>query len=465
MIQRLIIFFLNIPVLGHYFEKIQASFFNTNRSSLVMKNITNSIGLKSLGILISLILIPLSINYVNSEQYGIWLTVSSVVAWMNSFDLGLGNGLRNKITADYALKKNEKGKIYVSTTYAMLIIIGLGFLLLFLLINKFVNWSEFFSIPKKYSSNINQIIILVIVCFCLQLVLQTIQVLLTAIHQTYKANGIQLMALIISLIGVLYLTWFTKGNLFYLVVVLAIAPVLSMVISSIYFFSTDLKFLRPAIKQINFKSSKGLFSTGWMFFIIQLGSLALYQTSNIIIAKVLGMEEVSIFNVVFKYFTALFMVVTVILNPYWSAFTDAFELKDYGWMRKNVNNLRMIFLIFVFISSICIWISPVIYNLWLGDSLSVPFIVTLSVGIYFMLFFWYNIHVTFIYGVGKLRIQMMAIIIGSIINIPISIFFGKTFGLPGVIIGNISVILFLGTITSIQVNKIINKTAKGLWYS
>lgn len=66
------------------------------RSIKAKKNILASFIIKGLSIAISLVLVPLTINYINPTQYGIWLTLSSIVAWFSFFDIGLTQGLRNK---------------------------------------------------------------------------------------------------------------------------------------------------------------------------------------------------------------------------------------------------------------------------------------------------------------------------------------------------------------------------------
>ena len=67
------------------------------RTRLVQKNIILSFLIKGLSIAIGLVFVPLTINYIDAERYGIWLTLSSIIIWFNFFDLGLGNGLRNKL--------------------------------------------------------------------------------------------------------------------------------------------------------------------------------------------------------------------------------------------------------------------------------------------------------------------------------------------------------------------------------
>ena len=101
-----------------------------DRTLKVKKNILLMLLYKGGSILISFLLVPLTINYVDSECYGIWLTLSSMIAWMSFFDIGLNNGLKNKLAE--ALAKNDftLGQKYVSTTYAILALIFIPLMIL-----------------------------------------------------------------------------------------------------------------------------------------------------------------------------------------------------------------------------------------------------------------------------------------------------------------------------------------------
>ena len=93
------------------------------RSVKAKKNIIASFLNKGVAIIISLLIVPITINYLNSEQYGIWLTLSSTVAWIAYFDIGLGHGFRNKFAEAKANGDLILARKYVSTTYAILGII------------------------------------------------------------------------------------------------------------------------------------------------------------------------------------------------------------------------------------------------------------------------------------------------------------------------------------------------------
>ena len=79
--------------------------------------------LKGGNVLVGLLLVPLTLHFVSSETYGIWLALSSIVAWFSFFDIGINNGLKNRLTEALAHQDMVLAKKYVSTTYALMVLI------------------------------------------------------------------------------------------------------------------------------------------------------------------------------------------------------------------------------------------------------------------------------------------------------------------------------------------------------
>ncbi len=103
------------------------------RTVRINKHVIATFMLKGVSIIVSLLLVPLTIHYINPTQYGIWVTLSSVISWIAFFDVGLGNGLRNKLAEALAVGDEQLARKYISTTYAVLAMIMSGIYLLFLL--------------------------------------------------------------------------------------------------------------------------------------------------------------------------------------------------------------------------------------------------------------------------------------------------------------------------------------------
>ena len=131
------------------------------RSVITKKNILFSFVIKGLNIATTLLLVPLTIDYVNKVQYGIWLTLSSIIAWFSFFDIGFGNGLRNKFAEAVAKGKHKLARIYLSTTYAILVIlIGIVFIL-FLNINPFIDWAKILNTSPSMALELNILALIV----------------------------------------------------------------------------------------------------------------------------------------------------------------------------------------------------------------------------------------------------------------------------------------------------------------
>ena len=86
----------------------------TNKSLLI--NIFSSYLVKGLGVLCSLISMPLFLKYFNDQMIlGVWFTMLSVLNWILVFDMGIGNGLRNHLTKALAKKDFQSAKQLVSS--------------------------------------------------------------------------------------------------------------------------------------------------------------------------------------------------------------------------------------------------------------------------------------------------------------------------------------------------------------
>src|ERR1700712_203678 len=102
------------------------------KSKTVIRNVFYSFFIKGINISVNFLTIPLVLTFLDTTQYGVWLTLTAILGWFSLFDLGFGNGLRNHLTIAVANKDFKEGKIYVSTTYAALSVIFGTLILVFL---------------------------------------------------------------------------------------------------------------------------------------------------------------------------------------------------------------------------------------------------------------------------------------------------------------------------------------------
>jgi len=444
-------------ILTDFFTKGQ------DRSIKIKKNILASFVIKGLSIAISLVLVPLTINYVNPTQYGIWLTLSSIVAWLSFFDIGLGNGLRNKFAQALAKEKFKLARIYVSTTYAILSIIITVILILFFYINSFLDWSKILNTPASMASELSVLSLLVAIFFCFQLVLKLITTIIIANQQPWEASFINLIGSIVSLTVIFILTKTTVGNLIYLAIAIGLTPCLVLIIFSYFLFRTTYKSFIPSLKLVNFKYAKNLLKTGGSFFIIQIGTIVLFQTDNILISQIFGPQEVTTFNIAYKLFLTLLMLFEIIMAPLWSAFTEAYEKNDMRWINDVFTKTKKYWLYFVFATIALLTISPIIFKLWIGESVHIPMSLSFVMSIFILGNSWMMIHCSLLNGIGKIRLQVYIYVVTIFVNIPLAYLLGKSIGLVGIILSNLLIYFIMGVVLSIQSKKIIYRSATGLW--
>ncbi len=436
------------------------------RSVKAKKNIIASFFLKGIGISISLILVPLTINYINPSRYGIWLTLSSIVAWFSFFDIGLSQGLRNKFAEAKAKGDDSLAQIYVSTTYAILaIIFGLVWLI-FLLINHFLDWAHILNVSENMRAEVSTLAIIVFTYFCLQFVLRIITTLILANQQPAKSSLIDVLAQICCLLFIIILVKTTEGSLIKLGIALCISPLLVLTGASLFFYNTVFKKYRPSFSKIKFSYAKGLFNLGVIFFIIQVAGIIQYQTANIIIAQNFGTSDVTSYNIVFKYFGVLNMLYVIFLTPFWSASTEAYLKNDIRWIKNGIKKYNQLNILLLLIGIVMLIFSEKIYALWLGKGkVTIGYSLSLWGFLYFSLTIFAGKYVYFLNGINALRIQFFASILSPFIYIGVAILLIKYYQLGVYSLFTASIIAnFNGYILSpLQYHMVINKNKKGIW--
>lgn len=436
---------------------------NNQRGNIVKRNIAGSLIIKGFSILIQLILVPLTLKYLDSNLYGIWLTLSSILSWLVFFDIGFTLGLKNKLTEALAIKDYTLGKRLVSTTYAIMIAIFVPLCILLECIVPYINWSSLLNIANTYNSQITQVMQVLVICICLQMILNIIVTVLTAFQRVAISGLFPVIGNLLSVIIIYILTKSTKPSIVILALAVSFLPAFVLLVSSIYMYKNHLKSISPSFKSIDLSLIKYIFNLGAKFFIIQIQMLIVYQTTNILISNISNPTDVTAYNIAYKYISSALMIFTLILNPLWPAFTDAYTKKDFSWMSMIYKKMIYIYIFIAIIIILMIAVSPLVYDFWINSSSLIPFSMTLMVGIYILISSWNSLQIILINGVGKIQLQSYVTLIGLFLHIPISLLLGKYMQSLGVITSMILINIVYGIFFTIQINRIIGQKAKGIW--
>ena len=444
-------------------ELIHILFRGSQRSSNIKKNIVGSFLIKGFSILIQLILVPLTLGYLNTDLYGIWLTVSSILMWLGFFDIGFTLGLRNKLSEALANGDILRGRKLVSTTYAIMFAIFFPLCVILECIVPFVNWSMLLNVATVYNEEISQVMQILVVSFCLQMVLNVLGTVLTSFQKVAISGIFPVVGNFLSVIVIYILTKTTQSSMLDLAITVSYLPIFVLCISSIYMFRHSLSIVSPNWKYIEFSLVKDLFSLGIKFFVIQVQMLVMYQATNILISNVSNPANVTAYNIAYRYIGTALMLFTLVVGPLWPAFTEAYTKSDFAWMSHTYKKMVRLYRWVVLLIFIMVVFSPIVYQVWIGNSDIVPWSMSVMVGLYTLSSSWDSLQVNLINGIGKIKLQSYITLIGLFLHIPLSLFLGKYIGALGVVTSMLLINMTYAIFFTIQINKIINKRAVGIW--
>lgn len=413
-------------------EKIRHFWFNSDlRTRKINHNIVYSAFIRGLGILISLMLIPITLGYLNAYEYGIWITLNSILTWISFFDVGLGNGLRNKLTEAIANNDLKLGQIYVSSTFFLMTIIASILCILSLVANYYIDWNSLLNINESIR-NLKLIVGVTLISICISFVVRTIGTVYLSYQQPWVNGMLSCLGSLLALIWILILKCTTAPSLLWVAVAYSVSPVIVYLIAYPYTFFRKYSSLRPKIKAIRPHFFKSLGGLGIKFFLLQLAGLVIFATSNFVVSRLFTPAEVAPYNICFKYFHLISMAFGIITTPLWSAITDAYAKKEIQWIKSNMNKMMRICLLLMGISALMIIISQPIFNWWIGKDVNIPYSLCISLAIYTSVNLWATLFCCYSNGTGKLRGQLVSMTIAAGCYIPLAFAFGEIMGVVGI---------------------------------
>jgi O-antigen/teichoic acid export membrane protein len=434
------------------------------RTLKAKKNIAVSFIVKGISILIMFVMVPLLINQLNTDKYGVWVTFATFITWFTFFDIGLGNGLKNILATKLANNDITGAKRAISTAYICISILALGLISGFLLVNNVIDWANLLNAPDSMRSELYSLSYFIVISFCLQLIFRLIASIFDSIQMPAISGAIVALGNILSLLFIILIILISDSNsLLVYGIALTLTPIFALLAGTIYFFHFKHPELFPSYKSFDPSMVKELFGLGGKFFLIQITSIVLYQTNSFIIAHVVGIDSVTVFDTGYKYAGIFQMAFTIILSPIWVASADAYAQKNFDWIYRAISKLNKILILIALASVIQLLVSKQFFWLWVGNKVKVDYSLTFLLLFYFVISMKGGIYCMVLNGIGKIKMQFILNFAEALIHIPLAIILGKHFGIIGVVISMCFVVSLNAIWMPWQCKTILSGTAKGIW--
>ena len=433
----------------------------------VIFNILGAFIVRGGALIVSLFTMPAYIRYFNNKQIlGLWFTILSVLSWILTFDLGIGNGLRNHLVPALVEKDQDRIKKFISSAYVIIGAVVFFSIALSIVVFRFINWNIIFNIPDNVVSKrtLNITVVIVFSGIMLQFLFKLITSILYAMQRSALNNALNLLS---SLITLIYVTFAKSSdistNLISLAIVHVFAVNLPLLLATIIVFTEKLKGCRPQIKYYKREYAKDIIVLGGVFFWVQIMYMIITTTNEFLITWLTGTEMVVEYQIYNKLFTLIGTIFTLALTPIWSAITKALAERNYIWIRKLYRILKLMAFLTIMCEFAIIPFLQYIINIWLGDeAIRVNYFYAFVFAVSGSALIWNSVISSIANGFGELKTQSVFFTIGAIIKVPVAMIFVTLFdSWIGVIMASIAAMSLYCIIQPFWLNKFLKRKEFG----
>lgn len=412
------------------------------------------------GILISFLQVPILLNTLHAEKYGVWLTLLNIVNWITVFDLGVTNGLRNKLSELYALNETIQIRKLIFNSFLFLIVIFSIFVFTYYIFSDYIHFQKLFNtklIPNLELRNVFNLVFLGIV---FRFVFQIPVIYETARGRTHISNLLLFFGNILSILLLVlmkYLKIELTLNLIGLITVWL--PNAIYFLYFLWFFRFKYDFLIPNIKDYDFKILKPLIKLSGHFFLIQFTALVLFASIPFILTQLLSPSHATEYNLANSIFNIPLILMGILCTPITPLVTQAFVVRDKVWLKSIIKRFIGYIVLLILLTWFLFFIADWIFDLWIGKKLIINKTLIFYLAVYTSINIFLQPFANIFNGIGKLKIIAYLSPVGVILFLVTAYYFTKHTGnSSGVVIG----LIFSSLVGIIYIPYKVNKEIKGM---
>jgi O-antigen/teichoic acid export membrane protein len=392
---------------------------------------------KVISIATMLVSVPLTLNYLGLERYGLWMIISSVIAMMGFADMGIGNGLMNIVAESYGKSERVALRRHISSALVMLSGISALLLLVFITVYPHVAWAELFNVESPAATEeAGPALMVFVICFALSIPTSIVQRVQLGLQMGFENSFWQIVGSVLGLVLTLFGIYF-EGSLPWLVAAMAGGPIIASLVNGAWFFLQQRELL-PLLGHVTRDSIIRVSRTGLLFFFLQIGVTVAYASDNIIIGRILGPESVAVYSVISRMFEGSLLVLGILFAPLWPAYGEAKARGDKIWIKQTlIRSMQLTLILVLGVSAFLVVFNRTILEIWIGEH----FIYSLS------LVAWYGIWVIlkglgstysmFLNGMNIIGAQLMIMAIFVVFSTFLKIYSVYSVGIEGVPIASV----------------------------
>ncbi len=396
------------------------------------------VGARAVQLLVGLVTVPLTLRYLGQERYGMWVTMSSLVAMIGFADLGIGYGLLNAVAEANGRRDRAAAAAAVSSAFFVLLVLAGAAGAAVAVAYRWVPWPRLFNVTSALASReAGPAVATLAACYLAGLPVTVVQRVRTGFQETHVDAAWVGAGSLIGL-AALMLAIRLEAGLPWLVLALAGAPVLAQALQGVDLLARKRRWLLPRLRGVTRAGLRAVAGAGAYFFLLQVAAAFAYQSDAIIVAQILGAHAVTQYAVPMKLFMLVPVLLGFVLTPLWPAYREAFARGDSDWSRAAFRRSLALAMGAGVPGALALFVlgRPLV-RAWVGDAVAPGAGLLAAMAIWSVMLAASNAISAFLNGAGRLRVQAACAIAMMAGNVTLSIVLTRRIGVAGVVWGTV----------------------------
>lgn len=338
---------------------------------------------KVLSVVTLLITVPLTLNYLGAERYGMWMIISSLIAMLSFADLGMGNGLLNSVAQAHGRSDLVAIRRFISSGFTILTAVASLVLVSFAVVYPWLTWAKVFNATSALAqSEAGPALATFVFFFALNIPLGVVGRVQAGLQQAFRASLWQCVGSLLGLASMLVVIY-SEAGLPWLVASAFGAQAIAAVCNTVQYFGRSRTDLRPRMADVSRGAVKHIANTGMLFLVLQIVSAVAYSSDNLVIAQRLGASSVTEYAIPEKLFSLIAMAIAIMLAPLWPAYGEALARGDLQWVRNAFRRSLLVALGLASAMSLAlVFAAPRLISLWVGQTVEPPLLLLVGLGLW-----------------------------------------------------------------------------------
>jgi len=396
---------------------------------------------RGLAMLLLVLGVRLTAEYLGTTRFGVWATFASMAAMLSLLDLGVGNALVNRIA--YAIAREDAAAVRRVATggVGLLALIGLAASSVLLVLAVLLPWGALMQIgDASMAYEARSTATVFAACFGINLVGTGLLRILAGQQRSHEANLLSALATLLACLALWIAASRHAGVPWLLAATFGVQTVAGIAAGGLLLArgTIQMRDARVAMR----RERPHLIRTGSLFVILQLGTMLGWGGDSFVLALVKGASEVAVYAVALRLFQFASQPFAIMNGPLWAAYADAHARQDTAFIRQALGRSMMISVVgAATLSTVLVFAGPWLVSTWTRSAFEVPREVLLLFAIWTVFDAAGSAFGAYLNGCGIVKQQMFVVLLFCAIVLPLKVWLASSYGVAGLLTAAITAYL------------------------